>query len=325
MAKNLKLKPVRVLPLAIMTGLIVYSLFFYKSPNQSCTFYSMGGIKTEIKIFDQHRRVAREACELVKTRYEDLEQMFSTYRAGSLISKINNEASRKPVQLTEEVYYLISRSLTISSATDGYFDIAVKPLLDMWSSAEKEKSLPSSLRIKQTKSISTSKFIVLNEKLQTVYFQKPGMKIDFGAIAKGYMADQAKKLLISQGVERALINSGGDIVAFDVSENQTAFKVAIYNPVTKKNNQIISITNGSIVTSGNYSRSYTIQGRQYSHILNPHTGTPKGGCKSITVTASTGLLADAIATALCADPSYKVGKNLPNLPAGIKVVSYIRD
>ncbi|MES0490880.1 MAG: FAD:protein FMN transferase [Leptospirales bacterium] len=319
------MKKPKIIPLLIITGLIIYSLFFYKTPTQGCTFYSMGGIKTEIKIFNENRSVARDACELVKERYEELESMFSTYRAGSLVSKINREAYKQPIKLSDEVYYLISRSLAISLATEGYFDIAVKPLLDMWAQAVKDKTLPSSSKINRTNKISRSKYIQLDENARTVYFLKPGMQIDLGAIAKGYMADEAKEILISAGIERGLINSGGDIVAFDVSENPVPFKIAVYNPHTGKSDEVISITNGSIVTSGNYSRSYSIQGKEYSHILNPHTGTPRGGCKSITLKASTGLLADALATALCADPNYVMGKNLPKLPAGVEVVSYFKD
>ena len=314
-------KKPRIVPIIIAVVLIFYALFFYVPKEQECNFLSMGGIKTEVKAFYSKRKLFRQTCETIKTRYEELENIFSKYRAGSELSKINTNASIKPVKISKEMKFVIKRSLEISQLSNGSFDITILPLINLWKEAQKKKRIPTQKSIKAKLRLVSYRNVNLNEKNSTVFFHKKGMKLDLGAIAKGYMIDQAEKIMKQAGIERGLVNSGGDVTVFDLTSSKKEFSIGIYNPVSKKHDRSYKITNGSIVTSGNYNRYYEIKGQKFSHIIDPRTGQNKKSCFSISVFAPTGTDADALATALCADPNYDGAKTIPNFPES-QIVDY---
>ena len=314
-------KKPRFVPIIIAVVLIVYALFFYIPKEQNCTFYSMGGIKTEVKAFYTKRKLFKQTCNTIKTRYEELENAFSKYRAGSELSRINDKASIRPVVISKEMITVIKRSLEIAHLTEGSFDITILPLINLWKESQKNNEIPSQKSVRAALNKVSYKHIKLNEENSTVKFQKKGVKLDLGAIAKGYMIDQAKVIMLKAGIQRGLVNSGGDVIVFDKTDSPKEFSIGIYNPVSKNHDQSYKITNGAIVTSGNYNRYYEIQGQKFSHIIDPRTGQNKRSCFSISVVAPTCTDADAIATALCADQKYKGNKKLPGFK-NVEIVDY---
>ena len=133
----------------------------------------------------------------------------------------------------------------------------------------------------------------------TVFLKLEGMKIGFGAIGKGYAADKAKSLLISKGVPSGIINASGDMNTWGKQPNGNEWKVAITNPMDKnKVFALLPITNGAVVTSGNYEKYVNFNGKRYTHIIDPRTGYPSTGIISVTVFAPKAELADALATSV---------------------------
>jgi thiamine biosynthesis lipoprotein len=125
------------------------------------------------------------------------------------------------------------------------------------------------------------------------------MKIGFGAIGKGYAADKAKDLLISKGIVSGIINASGDMNTWGKQPNGNEWKVAITNPMDKnKVFALLPITNGAVVTSGNYEKYVIFNGKRYTHIIDPRTGYPSTGIMSVTVFAPRAELADALATSV---------------------------
>lgn len=303
--------------------LLLYFLFTYTPYEQSCQFYSMGGVLTEVKTYDA-KSAHETSCQAIQERFEELESILSNYRAASFVSKVNSGELGQRVELPPEVFELTHQALEIYQKSGGYFDITILPLVELWQNAEKKKRLPRAREVRQTlRKIGSSK-LLLNEESRELTLVVPGMKLDYGAIAKGYMADEALAILRKNGVERALVNSGGDITLFDESDDPKPFRIGIKNPDKKGTHGVIEITSGSIVTSGSYNRYYEIGGKKYSHILNPHTGRPASGCKSITVKAPTGALADAWATAFCVIEA--AGRNPADYVAdGVEIVEYVEE
>lgn len=141
--------------------------------------------------------------------------------------------------------------------------------------------------------------ITLDKENSTVFLKLEGMKIGFGAIGKGYAADKAKDLLISKGVTSGIINASGDMNTWGKQPNGKEWKVAITNPMDKnKVFALLPITNGAVVTSGNYEKFVNFNGKRYTHIIDPRTGYPSSGIISVTVFAPKAELADALATSV---------------------------
>jgi len=285
-------------PVLVSSFLILWVVVRPPGVNE-CTFYSMGGILTEVKVYGAASGVIDPACEEIKGLFEEYEALLSNYRDGSLISRINRGELGRDVVVPLELASLIGESLRISKVTAGYFDITVLPLIELWKEGSKSGKLPTREQIERRKRVVGYQLLQIDRQKSVLHLDRSGIKLDLGAIAKGYMIDRAADVLKKHGVVRGLVNSGGDIVVFDLSPEPSPFTVAIYNPEDPEHPGTHEMTNGSIVTSGNYNRAYLIEGKSYSHIINPHTGSPEQGCHSITVEAPNGTIADAYATALC--------------------------
>jgi len=143
------------------------------------------------------------------------------------------------------------------------------------------------------------KNIILNEDSLTVFLKNKGMKIGFGAIGKGYVANRSKKLLISLGINSGIVNAGGDLITWGKDENNKDWKIAIADPKNDKRNIAdLNISDRAVVTSGNYEKFIEINGIKYSHIINPKTGWPALGIRSVTIFCPDAEVADALATSI---------------------------
>lgn len=228
-----------------------------------------------------------------------IEKLISSWDSASQTSLINRNAGIKPVKVYKELFNLIERSIAISKLTDGAFDITYASMDKVWRYDGSMKELPSDEVIKNSVSKVGYENIIMNKEEQTVYLSKKGMKIDFGANGKGYAADKAKDLLITKGASSGIINASGDMNTWGKQPNGNDWTVAITNPFNKnKAFGILPITNGAVVTSGDYEKFVVLNGKRYSHIIDPRTGYPSTGIISVTVFAKSAELADALATAV---------------------------
>ncbi len=228
-----------------------------------------------------------------------IEKLISSWDPQSQTSFINKYAGKKAVTVHPELWQLIKRSLSISKATDGAFDITYASMDRIWDFNNPDTSLPSAEEIRASVSKVGFDKVVLNEENHTVLLKKSGMKIGFGAIGKGYAADMAKKLLIKQGVSGGIINASGDMNTWGQQANGKPWKIALTNPLNK--NQVFASFNlneEAVVTSGNYEKYKMIDGKRYSHIIDPRSGWPASGLASVTIFAPQAELADALATAV---------------------------
>ncbi|MCO4779973.1 MAG: FAD:protein FMN transferase, partial [Flavobacteriaceae bacterium] len=242
---------------------------------------------------------ANQYLNAAQGEIERIERLISSWDANSQTAEINRQAGIKPVKVAKELYDLIARSIEISKITQGAFDISYAALDPVWFFDGRMKAVPSeSERLKSVQNIGF-KDLVLNAKEQTVYLPKKGMKIGFGAIGKGYAADATKKLMKSLGVSSGIINASGDLTSWGKKPDGTDWQVGISNP--ENPTKVFSwfpVRDAAVATSGNYEKYVTLEGKQYSHIMDPRTGMPVSGIKSVTVFAPNAELADAFATAV---------------------------
>ena len=227
-----------------------------------------------------------------------IEALISSWKPTSQTSNINKNAGVAPVQVSEELFSLIQRALQISNLTDGAFDISYASMDKLWKYDGSMTQMPSKEAIKKSVAKVGYKDIVVDPQNSTVFLKNKGMKIGFGAIGKGYAADKAKKLLISNGVSGGIINASGDINSWGSKPSGSSWQVAITNPLNKNKAFAMLPIKDAVVTSGNYEKYVTFNSRRYSHIIDPRTGYPSQGIISVTVFAPKAELADALATSV---------------------------
>ncbi|MCF6347232.1 MAG: FAD:protein FMN transferase [Flavobacteriaceae bacterium] len=267
------------------------------------------GTRFDISVVENDSLKASYYIELAVHEISRIEKLISSWDNNSQTSLINRNAGIKPVKVDSELFNLIKRSISISKLTDGAFDISYASMDKIWKFDGSMKSMPTENKIKASVSKVGYQNIILNEENYTVFLKLKGMKIGFGAIGKGYAADKAKELLISKGVIAGIMNASGDMNTWGKQPNGDYWKVAITNPLNKKNAfGLLPIKSRAVVTSGNYEKYATFNGKRYSHIINPKTGYPSSGIISATVFAPKAELADALATSIFV-MGVKVGIN----------------
>ncbi len=261
--------------------------------------FALMGCSFDITVVANDSIAAIKHIETAVAEITRIEKLISSWDANSQTAKINQYAGLYPVTVDLELFNLIKNALAISKLTDGAFDISYASMDRLWRFDGTMNKMPSAERI--TASVEKVGFenIILNNEKRTVFLKRKGMKIGFGAIGKGYAADRAKEILIDRGVVSGIINASGDMNTWGNQPDGSEWKVAITNPLDKnKVFALLPISNGAVVTSGNYEKYVNFSGKRYSHIIDPKTGYPAIGIISVTVFAEKAELADALATSV---------------------------
>ncbi len=257
------------------------------------------GSRFDITVVAQDSSSANTYIQMAIGEIQRIEKHISSWDAASQTSEINRNAGIRPVPVSEELFSLIGRSLGISKLTDGAFDITYASMDRIWKFDGTMGQMPSPEAIRASVAKVGFEHIELDEEARTVFLKAKGMKIGFGAIGKGYAADRAKELLMAKGAAAGIINAAGDMNTWGRQPNGKPWQVAITNPMDKnKVFALLPISQGAVVTSGNYEKYVEFNGQRYSHIIDPRTGYPSKGILSVTVFAPRAELADALATSV---------------------------
>ncbi|MGZ3765210.1 MAG: FAD:protein FMN transferase [Mucilaginibacter sp.] len=271
------------------------------------------GNRFEISVVDYDADAADEHIDSAIEEIRRIEKLLTTFSDDSQTNKINHNAGLRAVRVDEEVFNLIARSLKISDLTQGAFDITYGSIdKSLWNFDVNMTSLPDAETARKAVSLINYRNVILDESKCTVFLKEKGMRIGFGGIGKGYAADKAKQLLQARGVRSGIVNAAGDLTTWGTQPNGDAWTIAIADPdhsVTPFST--LKISNMAIATSGNYEKYATINGRKYSHTIDPKTGLPVSGIKSVSIISPSGELADAMATPVMV-MGVKVGLDLIN-------------
>ena len=257
------------------------------------------GSSFQITVVAEEEDFAKESLAIAKKEIIRIENLISSWDEKSETSRVNRNAGIAPVEVSKELFDLIFRAQQISKLSSGAFDLTFAAIDKLWSFDGKESEMPKPEIIKASIFNIGHQLIQLDEEALTVFLPRKDMKIGFGAIGKGYAADRAKQVLVERGVLGGIINASGDINTWGTKPDGSSWTIGIVNPMNnKKVFSWFSLEQNAVVTSGDYEKFTEINGKRYSHIIDPRTGIPSQGIVSCTVFAGKAELADAIATAI---------------------------
>ncbi|MEG0270201.1 MAG: FAD:protein FMN transferase [Clostridia bacterium] len=247
--------------------------------------------------------------------YHQLYDIYHEYEGVTGLCAVNRMAGQAPVRVDERLLSLLLFSKEMDALTQGRVNIAMGSVLTLWhdarqdSLAQPEKAaLPDRAALEAAQKHTNIEQLVLDEAASTVFFADPLLKLDVGAIAKGYATERVAQVLIQHGVTSALLSIGGNVRAIGAKADGDAYQVAIQNPDQGAGDPVLlalPIVNTSVVTSGDYERFFTVDGKNYHHIIDPDTLMPSAYMRSVTILTQDGGLADALSTALFLMPQEK--------------------
>ncbi|MGJ8714560.1 FAD:protein FMN transferase [Maribacter stanieri] len=261
--------------------------------------YEVMGGDFDITVISEDEELGFIYIQEALAEVQRIEKLISSWDENSETSLINRNAGIKPVPVSWELFKLIERSIQISEITNGAFDITFTALNDIWKLDGSMEAMPAKNDVEVHKSKIGYKNIILNSKDQTVYLSKKGMRISFGGIGKGFAADKAKALLVSNEVKAGIINIDGDITTWGTKVTGDKWLIGVVNPDLKGGiSSWIPILESSVATTGGDGNFIISENKKYTHILNPKTGYPATGINSVSVFAKSAELSDALATAI---------------------------
>jgi FAD:protein FMN transferase len=279
------------------------------------------GNRFQLSVVSVDEDWANERIDNAIDEISRIERLLTTFSPDSQTNLINQNAGIQPVAVDKEVFDLIQRSLRISSLTQGAFDITYGSIdKSLWNFDTKMTTLPDREIAKQMVKLIDYQKVILNHNDSSVFLQEKGMRIGFGGIGKGYAAEMAKRLMMAEGVENGVVNASGDLVTWGNQANGKPWTIGIADPNQKNQTfSYLNISNMAIATSGNYEKFVMIDGKKYSHTINPKTGLPVTGIKSVSIIAPNAEIADALATPVTV-MGVKVGLDLINQMKGIACI-----
>ncbi len=271
------------------------------------------GNRFEISIHSDDKVWAEECIDEAIPEIKRIEKLLTTFSEDSQTNDINRNAGIRPVKVDREVFDLIGRSLKISELTQGAFDISYGSIdKSLWNFDENMTSLPDPQLARDSVRLINYRNLVLDENNCTVFLKEKGMRIGFGGIGKGYAADMARKHMQSKGVESGIVNAAGDLITWGNQPDGQPWTIGIADPDQRQVPfSTLNISNMAVATSGNYEKYVIIDGKKYSHTIDPATGLPVSGIKSVSVICPSAELADAMATPIMV-MGIRVGIDLIN-------------
>lgn len=299
--------------------------------NSDITFLSKGamhkkvlrlmGNRFEITVIHNNKTVAEQHIDMAIAEIQRIEKLLTTFNDNSQTNKINAAAGIHPVAVDREVFDIIYRSNKIATLTQGAFDITYGSIdKRFWNFDTTMTTLPDREAAQQAVRLINYNNVILDEKNCTVFLKEKGMRIGFGGIGKGYAAERAKNLLQARGVQSGIINAAGDLSAWGNQENGEPWTIGIADPDSINTPfSFCNITNMAVATSGNYEKYVMINGKKYSHTIDPKTGYPVSGIKSVTILCPNAEVADAMTTPVTI-MGIQAGLNMINQMKGIACI-----
>ncbi|MDD5459773.1 MAG: FAD:protein FMN transferase [Phycisphaerae bacterium] len=263
------------------------------------------GTFARVLVVAKDKESAVETIEAAFTELKRIEDLMTVHRE-SQVTLINDEASKHPVPVDNDIFYILSESIRYGELSGGSFDITVGPLVQLWKTAADTNTPPTQEQLENAQRKVGYKKLVLDPNNQTVFFAVEGMSIDLGAIAKGYAVDKVVEKIRQPSILGAMVDLGGNIRCFGKPAGGKEFwNIGIQDPhveasdvTTQKTIFTLAFKDEAVATSGDYRRFNTIGGVRHSHIIDPNHPEAESKLNSVTIIAPTALTADALSTAV---------------------------
>jgi thiamine biosynthesis lipoprotein len=254
------------------------------------------GTKFSIIVYAVDEPTASKAAKAAFERIAELDGSMSDYRPASELMQLCKKAGGEPVRVSDDLFYVLQKAQQVAERSDGAFDVTVGPVVRLWRISRKTRQLPDPEKLKAALALVGYKNVRIDAEARTVQLLKGGMQLDLGGIAKGYAADEALKTLEKHGIKCALVAAGGDIAVSEAPPDAPGWTVGIaplFDPESKPKHSLL-LKNAAVSTSGDTEQFIEIDGKRYSHIIDPKTGLGLVGRQSVTVTARRGIDSDSL-------------------------------
>ncbi len=266
---------------------------------QRSRLVTLMGSKFEITLVDKDSLSAEKNIDKSVNEIRRIENLISEWNPETQISEVNRNAGIKPVKVDAEVFALTEKGIYFSQLTDGAFDISIVAMDKIWKFDDSMNELPSEESIRNSVKNVGYQNIILDKTNSTIFLKSKGMKIGFGSIGKGYAADKTRELMKSFGVKAGIINASGDISTWGTQPDGTPWAIGINNPFKDDTiAAVLYLKENAVTTSGSYEKYAEINGKRYSHIMNPKTGYPSTGLTSVTVVGPNATMANGFSTSI---------------------------
>ncbi len=258
------------------------------------------GTTFRLIFYAAHRDSANAAAAAAFARVAVIDARLSNYLPDSELNRLCRTAgSGRRVPLSDDMYHVLKAAQELALQTSGAFDVTVGPYTKLWRRARRRKQLPTAEQRERAAAAVGFQHLSLDHSTRTATLLQPHMQIDLGGIAKGYAADQARQELARLGIPRALVDASGDIALGDPPPGRPGWRIAL-TALDQANGsgRMLMLSQAAVATSGDAWQHVTIDGRRYSHIVDPSTGLGLTTPRTVTVIAPHAMLADSLASAL---------------------------
>jgi thiamine biosynthesis lipoprotein len=259
------------------------------------------GVPFRIVVWSTNEPIAQKAAGAAFARVAELNAALSDYDPDSEINRLTRETPvGEPARVSDDVWVVLSRSQQLARATDGAFDVTVGPLVNLWRRARRHRELPPERLLEEARARSGWQYLELLPSERAVVFRRRDMRLDFGGIAKGFAADEALRVLRDHGLPRAMVAAAGDLRVGMAPPDERGWRVEVGETDIPGAPQprTVWLENAAVATSGDIFQRLEIEGRRYSHILDPRTGIGLTDHSLVVVLARDGMTADSLATAV---------------------------
>jgi thiamine biosynthesis lipoprotein len=296
-------------------GMFIFVMGKIRQPVEVDEGYSqVMGTFARITAVAKHERQASRCIEAGFGELKRIDAMMSDYKQDSELSKVNREAFANPVKISSELFEILQKSVEYSKLTNGAFDITVGPVVDLWHKAGETNTMPDENTLALAKARIGYGKLILDANEQTVRFVVEGMRLDLGAIGKGYAVDKAVEAMQRCGAAGGMVDAGGNIRCFGRQANRKIWLIGLQDPNAANNNagplqpegsietgqvsMVLKLEDMAVATSGDYRRFVTAGGKKVSHIIDTSTATGANKLSSDTIIAAKAVDADALSTAV---------------------------
>jgi FAD:protein FMN transferase len=282
--------------------LLASSVALAEAPLQRFAFEKAEmGIPFRITIYARDQSAAKAAVDAAFARIAELNSVFSDYEPESELSRLSRTSGTgRPVSLSPELWLVLEQARALAEKTSGAFDPTVGPLVNLWRRVRRKDELPSAELLSEMKARVGWRNLVLDREKRTARLLSPDMRLDLGAIAKGYAIDAALRILVDRGIAHALVTGAGDMAAAEPPPGEKAWKIELapLDVPGAPPAETILLKRGALATSGDLHQYAEIDGRRYSHIVDPRTGLGLTDRSLVNVLARDAVTADSLSTAI---------------------------
>ena len=255
------------------------------------------GTLFRIAVYAPDRAAARAATNAAFARVKYLDEALSDYNPDSELMRLTRHPAMEWTPVSTDLFHILEVSQRLARDSGGAFDVTCGPIVRLWREARKTRRLPTQDAIAEALSRSGYKHLLLDKERRAVRLDMTGMQLDLGAIAKGYAADEALKVLSRRGLKRAMVAASGDIAMSGAPPGAKGWRILI--EPSEPTQQVLILRNAAVSTSGDRNQFVEIAGTRYSHIVDARTGMALTESRGVTVVARRGIDADSLATAAC--------------------------